>query len=149
MTILPSDDAFGVISFAPDSLSRTVSEASGSTVHLTVQRTGGLLGPSTVYWQVSGQGAQDVENTNGSVVLAVSRNSTQIAIRIKEDAVSFLFLDVLLYCLFNPLSPKSDQHQISPCNINALLNRVVMRITDMITQDEFAGYFIYVSPLLL
>ena len=24
----------------------------------------------------------------------------------------------------NPLSPKSDQHQISPRNINALLNRV-------------------------
>ena len=40
--------------------------------------------------------------------------------------------------LINPLSPKSDQHQISPCNINALQNRVVMRITDMITQDEFA-----------
>ena len=38
----------------------------------------------------------------------------------------------------NPLSPNSDQHQISPCNINALLNRVVMRITDMITQDAFA-----------
>ena len=39
---------------------------------------------------------------------------------------------------FDPLRPKNDQHQISPCNINALLNRVVMRITDMITQDEFA-----------
>ena len=38
----------------------------------------------------------------------------------------------------NPLSPKGDQHQISPCNINALLNKVVMRITDMIAQDEFA-----------
>ena len=38
----------------------------------------------------------------------------------------------------NPLSPKSDQDQISPCNINALYNRVVMRITDMITRDEFA-----------
>ena len=38
----------------------------------------------------------------------------------------------------NPLSPKSDKHQISPYNISALLNRVVMRITDMITQDEFA-----------
>ena len=38
----------------------------------------------------------------------------------------------------NPLSPKSDQPQISPYNISALLNRVVMRITDMITQDEFA-----------
>ena len=38
---------------------------------------------------------------------------------------------------FNPLSPTIDQRQISPCNINALLNRVVMRITAMITQDEF------------
>ena len=45
------------------------------------------------------------------------------------------------FCYIPPLtpqSPKSDQHQISPCNINALLNRVVMRITGMITQDEFA-----------
>ena len=87
VTILPSDDAFGVISFAPDSLSRTVTEASGSIVRLTVQRTGGLLGNSTVYWEVSGQGAHDVENTNGSVVLAVNSNSTQITIRIKEDVV--------------------------------------------------------------
>ena len=38
----------------------------------------------------------------------------------------------------NPLTPKSDQHQISPCNISALLNRLVMRIMDMITQYEFA-----------
>ena len=37
---------------------------------------------------------------------------------------------------FNPLSPKCDQRQISPCNISALQNRVVMRIKDMITQDE-------------
>ena len=39
-------------------------------------------------------------------------------------------------CFFNPLSPKSDQRQISPCNISALQNRVVMRIKDMIKQDE-------------
>ena len=32
----------------------------------------------------------------------------------------------------------SDQHQISPCNINALEKRVVMRITNMIIQDKFA-----------
>ena len=38
----------------------------------------------------------------------------------------------------SPLSPKSDQRKISPCNIDALLNSVVMRITDMITQNEFA-----------
>ena len=37
----------------------------------------------------------------------------------------------------NPLRPKSDQHQISPYNFNALYNRVVMRIMDMITHDEF------------
>ena len=49
----------------------------------------------------------------------------------KSGSVSFNFL-------FNPLSPMNDQHQSSPCNINALENRVVMRITDMITQDVFA-----------
>ena len=32
------------------------------------------------------------------------------------------------------LSPRIDQHQSSPCNISALENGVVMRITDMITQ---------------
>ena len=35
----------------------------------------------------------------------------------------------------NPLSPKSDQHEISPYNINALENRVVMRSEDMIRED--------------
>lgn len=101
VTILPSDDAFGVISFAPDSLSHTISEASGSTVSLTVQRREGLLGASTVYWQVSGQAALDVENTNGSVVLPVNVNSTQISIRIKDDVVSVLF-----FCLFVHIMPQ-------------------------------------------
>ena len=49
----------------------------------------------------------------------------------------------------NPLSPKSDQNEISARNINALWNRVVMRIKDMITQDGFAWYFIDFFPLLL
>ena len=43
-----------------------------------------------------------------------------------------------MHVKFNPLSPKSDQRQISLSNINALLNRVVIRIMDMITKDEFA-----------
>ena len=38
------------------------------------------------------------------------------------------------YILFNPLSPYSDQHQISPCNINAYSTPEVMRIKDLITQ---------------
>ena len=48
---------------------------------------------------------------------------------------------------FNPLSPKSDQHQISPCNINALLNRVVVRIKEMITQDEIINCLIFYQLL--
>ena len=46
--------------------------------------------------------------------------------------------DLVIYSHFNPLSPKSDRHQISRCNINALINIVVMRIKDMITQNKFA-----------
>ena len=44
--------------------------------------------------------------------------------------------------LFNPLSPNSDQHQISPCNINAYSIPEVMRIKDMITQGYFSWYFL-------
>ena len=40
--------------------------------------------------------------------------------------------------LFNPLSRGSDQHKISPCNINAYSTPEVMRIKDMITQGEFS-----------
>ena len=36
----------------------------------------------------------------------------------------------------NPLSPKSDQHEISPYNVNALENRVVTRIEFMTSEDE-------------
>ena len=34
------------------------------------------------------------------------------------------------------MSPKSDQYEISPYNINALENRVVMRTEYMIREDE-------------
>ena len=40
------------------------------------------------------------------------------------------------------LSPKSDQHEISPYNINAVKNRVFMRIEYMILEDECNTYFI-------
>ena len=42
-----------------------------------------------------------------------------------------------MWVWLNPLNAKSDQYQISPCLNNPLQNRVVMRIADMITQDEF------------
>ena len=39
--------------------------------------------------------------------------------------------------VLNLLSPKSDQHETSPYNINALENRVVMRIEHMIREEEY------------
>ena len=47
----------------------------------------------------------------------------------------------------NPLSPKSDQHQISPCNISALQDTVDTRITDMITQDQLRMRLIFYQLL--
>ena len=49
----------------------------------------------------------------------------------------------------NPLSPKSDQHEISPHNINALENIVVVRIEYMIREDESIWYFTKFSPIPL
>ena len=37
--------------------------------------------------------------------------------------------------VINPFSPKSDQHGFSLYNINALENRVVMRLEYMIRED--------------
>ena len=45
----------------------------------------------------------------------------------------------VFFCLsqfFSYLSAKSDQHEISPYNINAVEDRVVMRIEYMIREDE-------------
>ena len=53
------------------------------------------------------------------------------------------------YNLFNPLSTKDDQHEISPYNINALENGLVMRIEYMIREDESNWCFNNFSPPLL
>ena len=39
--------------------------------------------------------------------------------------------------VLNHLSPNSDQHETSPCDINALESRVVMRIEYMIREEEY------------
>ena len=38
----------------------------------------------------------------------------------------------------NPVSPNSDQHQISPHQISVLQRIKVMRIEEMITKDELS-----------
>ena len=50
---------------------------------------------------------------------------------------------------FNPFSPYSDQHQISPCKVNAQSIRKDMEIKHIIAQDEFSCYFNKFSLLLL
>ena len=40
--------------------------------------------------------------------------------------------------LLTRLSPNSDQHQISPCNINAYSTPEVMRIKVIVTQGAFS-----------
>ena len=59
--------------------------------------------------------------------------------------VVFFKVDLAL----NLLRPKSDQHEISPSNINSLENRLVMRIEYMIREDESNWYFNKFSRLLL
>jgi len=52
--------------------------------------------------------------------------------KLSVDTLSKVQNQTITDFLFNPLSgPKSDQHEISPYTINALKNRVVMRIEYM------------------
>jgi len=57
--------------------------------------------------------------------------------------------DNIVWQATNPLRPNSDQHQISPCNINAQLSEQVLRIKGMITKDELFWYLNNLSQLAL
>jgi len=48
----------------------------------------------------------------------------------------------------NPLSPNSDKHLISPCNIITSSNVQVIQIKEMITNDKMLGCFIKISQLV-
>ena len=50
--------------------------------------------------------------------------------------IFFYILSRMVSFKLNPLSTKGDQHEISPYNINALENRLVMRIEYMIREDD-------------
>ena len=49
-----------------------------------------------------------------------------------------ILIAVAVVAAFNPLSPNTDQLQISPRNFNAYSSPEVMRIKDLITQGEFS-----------
>ena len=91
VTILPSDDAFGVISFTSDSLSATLDETPGSQVMLRIQRTGGALGPVRVKWSATGPDKHDLVNYTGSQDFRSGQNLTTLVVKVKDDVVSQLF----------------------------------------------------------
>ena len=51
--------------------------------------------------------------------------------------------------MINPLRPKSDQHESSPYNSNALQNTAIMRIEVKIKEDDSNWHFNKFYPLLL
>eukprot|EP00794_Sanderia_malayensis_P009868 gene9868-10878_t len=85
VTILPSDDAFGVFSFANSSNTVTVSEGQG-TVQLTIARKGGLLGAVNVAWRLN-NGLSDFATTQGSVMFATNENEKKFTIPIIDDSL--------------------------------------------------------------
>ena len=50
--------------------------------------------------------------------------------------IFFYILSRMVSFKLKPLSTKGDQHEISPYNINALENRLVMTIEYMIREDD-------------
>ena len=61
----------------------------------------------------------------------------------------FYLMNFFKSLFLNSLSPKSDQHEISPYYIHASENRVVMRIGYMIREEESNWYVSKFFPLLL
>ena len=95
--ILPSDDAFGVFSFAADSLSRVVAEEEGGTgVSLTVQRQGGTFEDVTVYWEVEGGGNGDISPTSGQVDFTEGQTQGQLTVTINNDQVYISAINIII-----------------------------------------------------
>ena len=86
VSVLPSDDAYGVFSFTDDSVSVLAQEH--RTVLLTVQRVGGLLGNVTVYWEAHGNYSMDVNPSAGEVTFLEEASLEIISITIVNDTVS-------------------------------------------------------------
>ena len=86
--ILPSDDAFGLFSFAADSLSRLVSEQeSGTTVTLNIERLGGSFDDVSVYWEVEGENDGDISPTSSRVDFAEGVTDGDLTVTIINDQV--------------------------------------------------------------
>ena len=85
---------------------------------------------------------------HSTVEIRILNNLLLLMLPIEINVASYI-----LFCIskiskstgfFNPLSPKSGQHEISPYNVNALENRVVMRIEgSVIDTSTNSPYYFY------
>lgn len=95
IVVLPSDDAFGVINFTSSSLSKLALE--GQTVNLELQRTGGALGPVTIFWEVDNFG-DDLVKRNGKASMDTNQRSTSLTFTVRDDVVCVVvYLKQLLF----------------------------------------------------
>ena len=100
VTIVPSDDAFGVFSFRSDSLSTVVTEETAG-LSLLLQRGGGLLGDVTLYWSLMGSsGPTDIFPAEGTVYFGQGVASGTIELSIVPDQISE-FLEMFQVQLVN------------------------------------------------
>lgn len=87
VTILPSDDAFGVINFTSSSLVKIVHE--GQIVKLELRRTGGALRPIYIFWEVGKFGDDFLERT-GEVLMDKNQINASLLLTVKKDLVCIL-----------------------------------------------------------
>ena len=93
VNILPSDDAFGRLRFAPSSLSVVVEEEVGGTpVVLTVTRESGTFGDISVCWEVEqvggGNASDDIFPSSGFVDFSEGQQTAEISLTVSDDLVS-------------------------------------------------------------
>ncbi|XP_035385851.1 adhesion G-protein coupled receptor V1 [Electrophorus electricus] len=87
LVILANDDAYGIIGFAQNSLSREVDELErDNLISLSLERRRGTFGRLTVYWTANGS-VEDIFPTSGVVTFSESQALAPISLSVLADGV--------------------------------------------------------------
>ncbi|XP_028834405.1 adhesion G-protein coupled receptor V1 isoform X2 [Denticeps clupeoides] len=96
INIPPNDNAYGVIGFAQNSLSREVEELEkDNPFSLTVERSRGTFGRLTVHWVANGS-LEDIFPTSGVVAFAESQAVAAISLTVSADSIPELAEKVVI-----------------------------------------------------
>ncbi|KAI1900416.1 hypothetical protein AGOR_G00049720 [Albula goreensis] len=87
VVIPPSDDAYGIIGFAQNSLSKEVDELEeDNLISLTIKRKRGTFGRLTVHWVANGS-LSDIFPTSGVVTFLASQSLAMLTLTVLADDV--------------------------------------------------------------